>query len=68
MAGNLILRPSGLVAGKPWVLQLRYHGPAETQYHTIARVSEEMAREIVAAGAPTWLFGDPDRDGGSDGR
>lgn len=57
---DLILRPSGLVDGKPWALQLRYHGMAETNYHTIARVSDEVAREIIAAGTPFWLFGDPD--------
>lgn len=60
MSADLILRPSGLVDGKPWALQLRYSGMAETNYHTIARVSEEVAREIIAAGAPFWLFGDPD--------
>ena len=58
---DLILRPSGLLPGKPWALQLRYHeccGP--TEYHTITRVSDEVAREIIRAGTPFWLFGDPD--------
>lgn len=57
---DLILRPSTLVGGKPWALQLRYHdsvGP--TDYHTITRVSEDTARAIVDAGAPFFLFGDP---------
>lgn len=57
---DLILRPSTLVEGKPWALQLRYHdsvGP--TDYHTITRVSDETARSIVDAGAPFFLFGDP---------
>jgi hypothetical protein len=57
---DLILRPSTLVEGKPWALQLRYHdscGP--TDYHTITGVSEETARAIAEAGAPYYLFGDP---------
>jgi hypothetical protein len=41
-------------------LQLRNHGPAETEYLTIARVSDELAREIIRAGAAFWLFGDPE--------
>lgn len=44
---DLILRPSTLVDGKPWALQLRYHesvGP--TEYHTITRVSDEMAMAL----------------------
>lgn len=58
---DLILRPSGLIDGKPWALQLRYHeGLGETEYRTIARVSDDVAREIIKAGAPEWLFGDPD--------
>lgn len=60
---DLVLRPSGLPesAGKPWSLQLRYHdccGPAD--YHTLLRVSDEVAQEIIKAGAPEWLFGEPD--------
>lgn len=57
---DLIFRPSTLVEGKPWALQLRYHdcvGP--TEYHTITRVSDEMARAIVEAGEPFFLFGEP---------
>lgn len=57
---DLILRPSSLVDGKPWALQLRYHesiGP--TEYHTITRVSDEMAKAIVDAGEPFFLFGEP---------
>ena len=58
---DLILRPTALIPGKPWALQLRYHESlGETEYVTIARVSDERAREIVKAGAPFWLFGDPD--------
>ncbi|MDA8250382.1 MAG: hypothetical protein M0Z28_14580 [Rhodospirillales bacterium] len=58
---DLILRPSGLLPGKSWALQFRTHeccGP--TEYHTISRVSDEVAREIIRAGAPFWLFVDPD--------
>lgn len=57
---DLILRPSTLVDGKPWALQLRYHdcvGP--TDYHTITRVNDEAARAIVDAETPFFLFGDP---------
>lgn len=56
---DLILRPTGL-AEKPWALQLRYHeSVGETEYHTVARITEEVAREIIKAGATRWLFGDP---------
>jgi hypothetical protein len=60
----LILRPSGLeeTHNKPWSLQLRYHDGPETNYVTLCRVSDEGAREIIDAGAPYWLFGEPDWD------
>ena len=61
---DLILRPSSFYKDRPWALQLREHGPAETEYHTIAHVGEQTARAIVAAGPAFWLFGDPDQDGG----
>ena len=62
---DLILRPSGLPesANKPWSLQLRYHeslGP--TEYVTLVHVSDETALEIMRAGKPSWLFGEPDWD------
>lgn len=58
---DLILRPSEIVPGKPWALQIRYHeSVGETEYVTIACVTEETAREIIRAGASFWLFGDPD--------
>lgn len=53
---DLIVRPYG----DRFALQLRHHdccGP--TVYETIARVTEAEAREIVKAGAPYWLYGDP---------
>lgn len=55
---DLVIRPSGLPE-KPWSLQLREHGPAETSYHTLWRGSEEIAREIIDAGQAFWLFGEP---------
>ncbi len=57
---DLILRPSNTVPGKPWALQLRFHeSPGETRYITLARVTEELAWQIIAAGPPFWLFGEP---------
>lgn len=58
---DLIIRPSGLVKGKPWALQLRSHesvGP--TEYHTICHLTEQDARAVVACGEPFFLFGHPD--------
>jgi hypothetical protein len=56
---SLILRPSG-IKERPWSLQLRYHESlGETEYHTLARVSEHTAREIIKAGKAYWLFGEP---------
>lgn len=60
---DLILRPSTIKEGKPWALQLRWHeSSGETDCQTIARVSDATAREIVRAGAPYWLMGDPDAE------
>lgn len=56
---DLILRPSSK-GPEFYALQLRDHGPAETDYHTIATVREDVARAIISAGAAFWLFGDPD--------
>ncbi len=58
---DLILRPSGLTEDrKKWALQLRFHESlGETEYYNIAFVSEDMARDIVKAGKPHWLFGEP---------
>lgn len=59
---DLILRPTGLAErlNKPWALQLRDHGPAETDYDTLCRVDDVTAQRIVAAGPAFWLFGEPD--------
>ena len=60
---DLVLRPSTVLAHKPWALQLRYHGGgAETEYVTIARLSLQRANDIVTAGAATWLCGEPAED------
>jgi len=59
---SLILRPSGLpeAKGRPWALQVRYHESlGETEYYTLAYVSDPVARDIIKAGAPYWLFGEP---------
>jgi hypothetical protein len=57
---DLVLRRSTVIAHKPWALQLRFHdGGAETEYVTIARLNEQRARDVVAAGAATWLHGEP---------
>ena len=59
---DLVLRPSGLkeVHNKPWSLQLRDAQMAETTYETLCRVSDREAQVIIEAGAPFWLFGEPD--------
>jgi hypothetical protein len=60
---DLVVRPSAVLAHKPWALQLRYHnGGAETEYVTIARLSLQRAKDTVAAGAATWLCGEPAED------
>lgn len=57
---DLILRPSTVVPGKPWALQMRYHESCgETEYHTVTHVSDELAFAMVDAGEPSFLFGDP---------
>lgn len=61
--GDLILRRTGLPDPKmKWALQLRFHesiGP--TEYLTLTRVDDGLARAIIAAGAATWLSGNPDK-------
>lgn len=59
---DLILRPSGLAEryNKPWSLQLRHAGLAETDYETLCRIDDAAAQRIIAAGKPFWLFGVPD--------
>jgi hypothetical protein len=57
---DLILRNGPLGGRKSVEVQLRYHGPVETEYVHVCYVTPEAAREMVKAGAPFWLFGDPD--------
>lgn len=60
---DLILRPSGFTRMRDdeplYALQIRDHGPVETDYSTITRVDLETAKAIVEAGKPFWLFGEP---------
>jgi hypothetical protein len=60
---DLVLRPSSVLAHKPWALQLRDHGGGtETEYVTIARLGLQRAKDTVAAGAATWLCREPAED------
>lgn len=56
---DLIVRPTGMPAPRDYMLQLREAHCGGTDYETIAYISEQTAREIVDAGAPYWLHGDP---------
>jgi hypothetical protein len=59
---DLVLRPSR-TPGK-FYLELRRHGSmGEVEYATIASIDRHTADEIIRAGAPTWLFGEPKDDG-----
>lgn len=61
MSVSLVIRKSGLSDQRSaWSVQLRYHDLSGVDYHTIARVSEDVAREIIRAGGASWLYGDPD--------
>jgi hypothetical protein len=60
MSVSLILRPSYLTSDKPWALQLRWHDLSGTDYQTIARVNDETAMNIIAAGRAYWLSAEPD--------
>lgn len=53
---DLVLRPYDKAR---WCLQLRRAGLPETEYITLSIGDETWAREIVGAGAPFWLFGEP---------
>lgn len=58
---DLVLRPSTRDPKRPWALQLRWHeSVGEVEYTTLCLASDGLAREIIRAGAPFWLFGDPD--------
>lgn len=62
---TLVLRPYTIDAESrvtKWSLQLRRAGMSETEYITFATGNEAWAREVVEAGAPYWLFGDPRKE------
>ncbi|PYE89653.1 hypothetical protein [Phyllobacterium leguminum] len=56
---DLVLRPSSHYPDKPFALQLRHHGPVETEYRTLCRVNRSTADEIINAGGAFWLLGEP---------
>lgn len=61
---DLILRPSGIDDPKSAMsLQLRYAHCGGTEYTTLTRMSVSAAVEMVEAGAPYFLFGDPREHG-----
>lgn len=59
---DLCITPSRLPEskGRAFRLMLRYSEGAETEYMHIAYLSDETAQEIIKAGAPFWLHGEPD--------
>lgn len=63
---ELILRPSTRYPSRPWALQLRVAGPAETSYAPIGHVSYNVACILVDEGYAHWLFGDPRERGDDD--
>ena len=60
---ELILRPSTRYPSRPWALQLRVAGPAETSYAPVGHVSDNVARILADEGYASFLFGDPREDG-----
>jgi len=59
---ELILRPSTRYPPRPWALQLRVAGPAETSYAPIGHVSDNVACILADEGYACFLFGDPRED------
>lgn len=57
---DLVLRPSGLEdPQRKWSLQLRWHeSVGETEYHTLARINDDLADEVIRAGKADYLFSD----------
>lgn len=58
---DLIVRPSDLDPKRPWMLQLRYHecvGP--TEYVDLKLMRDDMARDVLNAGAAFPLFENKD--------
>lgn len=56
---ELILRPSIRRDDRPWALELRVHGPAETSYVHVAHVSRSMAYTLADVNLAIFLYGDP---------
>lgn len=60
---DLILRRSTSQDDRwAWALQIRDHGPVETDYHTICRIDQETAERIAECGAPFFLYGPPNEE------
>lgn len=59
---ELVIKPSGFPEskGKPWLLCLRVHDLGGTDYLPLVYVSDAVAKDIIEAGAPSWLYGEPD--------
>lgn len=59
---TLCIKPSGLEEkhDRPWQLVLRTHDLAGTDYEHVAWLTDDKARDVIEAGAPSWLFGKPD--------
>lgn len=61
---DLILRPSTIDPKNSFALQLRFHESlGETEYYTLCRISAGIADDIVRAGAPDFLFDEPEDNG-----
>ncbi|MEH2695638.1 hypothetical protein GFL93_12570 [Rhizobium leguminosarum bv. viciae] len=61
---DLILRPSTIDPKNSFALQLRLHESlGETEYYTLCRISDGVAEDIVRAGAPYFMFDEPEDNG-----
>jgi hypothetical protein len=56
---DLILTETRLAGDKAVRLSIRQADCGHTEYEHVAYLSLDRAREIVEAGAPYWLHGDP---------
>lgn len=64
MGLTLCIKPSSLpeVKNKPWALVLRSHNLGGTDYHHIAFLDDDTAKDVINAGSVSWLCGEPDWD------